>query len=106
MESVARWLPDEFRDRHCRRKIRCFQELAERRRIEGSVFRGAMQLLAVDAGGHEQTIKTLVMRALDIGVHGIANDEDARTIDEGIAMSSRQLQSSRIDRGTRLAGLD
>ena len=70
-------LPDEFRDRRRRRKIRGFQELAECRGIEGSVFRGAMQLLAVDAGGHEQTIKTLIMRALDVGVHGIANHEDS-----------------------------
>lgn len=63
-----------------------------------------MQFLAVDAGSHEETVETLEVRALDIGVHGVANHEDTGAVDDVIPPG--QFKRPRIDRSIRLASLD
>src|ERR1700720_1747155 len=82
MPPPRNFLPNQLRDRRSRREIRGFQELPERGGVERRALRAAMQLLAMDAGCHKETIKALVVRAFDIGSHRVANHEDPRAIDD------------------------
>ena len=62
MPPPRNFLPNQLRDRRRRREIRGFHELPERSGVEAGVVSAAMQLLAMDAGCHKETIKTLVVR--------------------------------------------
>ena len=92
MPPPRTFLPNQLRDRRRRREIPHFHELAERGGVERRVLRGAMELLAMDAGGHKETIKALVVRAFDIGSHGVANHEDPHAIDDFGAPPPRQFE--------------
>src|SRR5438105_15874831 len=82
MPPSRNFLPNQLGDRRRRREIRCFHELPECRGVERRVLRGAMELLAMDAGGYKETIKALVLRAFDIGSHGVTNHEDPRATND------------------------
>ncbi len=88
------------------REVRGFQELPERGSVEAGAC-GAVQLLAMDAGCHKKTIKSLwSVRAFDIGPHGVANHEYPVAIDGLGARPPRQFERPAKIRGKRLAGLD
>jgi hypothetical protein len=73
MPPPRNFLPNQRRDRRRRREIRRFHELPEGTGVERRALRGAMQLLAMDAGCHKETIKALVVGAFDIGSHGVTD---------------------------------
>ena len=104
--SLQTFLPHQLRDRRRGRKIGGFQELPERGGVERRAFGAAVQLHAMDAGCHKETIKALVVRAFDIGSHGVANHEDPRGVDGFGVRSPREFECARENRGKGLAGLD
>src|ERR1700746_3086264 len=97
-------LPNQLRDRRRRREIRCFHEAAERGGVEAGALRGAMQLLAMDAGCHKETIEALVVGAFDIGSQGVANHEDPGALDDFGVWPPRHFECPRENWCKWLAG--
>src|SRR5579875_279028 len=99
-------LPDEFRNCRRGRKTGRIHELAECRGVKGGVFRAAVQLSAMDAGGYEKAVKALVMCALDIRAHSVPNGKNSGAISRRLAYPACQFERPCIDRGKRLASLN